>query len=184
MFGFSHAPELIALLIIAFLVFGPEKLPELARGAGRGLREFRRITGELQGSLTTTFQEPIQEIRQVQSEMRQSVQEMRQYASASLLEASPNQRYADSAGSFEQAPLTEAEPQSSEWFAPDGDPHTSMSPEAPAQLPPSRLPSARKPSIVSSFSALTAGAGASYSEGQGSEAKQSTTGDSPSAEPK
>jgi len=59
MLGFSHAPELLVLFIIAFMVFGPEKLPELARGAGRGLREFRRMSSELQGSLGSTFQEPL-----------------------------------------------------------------------------------------------------------------------------
>ncbi len=173
MFGFSHAPELIVLLIIAFLVFGPEKLPELARGAGRGIREFRRITGELQGSLTTTFQEPLQEIREVQNEMRQSVQDMRQYASTSLLEASaPSQAYTTPAGSFEPEPLPEVGSQSPAWFASNGDPQTPMASAIPPQLPSLRLPRARKPSIVSSFSALTAGAGTSFEENRGSEAKQ------------
>ncbi|MGI8915738.1 MAG: twin-arginine translocase TatA/TatE family subunit, partial [Chloroflexota bacterium] len=59
MLGFNHAPELLVLFIIAFMVFGPEKLPELARGAGRGLREFRRMSSELQGSLGSTFKEPL-----------------------------------------------------------------------------------------------------------------------------
>ena len=76
MIGFNHAPELLILLIIAFLVFGPEKLPELARGAGRGLREFRKMSSELQQSISTTFQEPLQEVQQMQQEFQQQVQDM------------------------------------------------------------------------------------------------------------
>lgn len=50
MFGFggiSHAPELIILLIIALVIFGPKKLPDLGKGLGQGIKEFRKAsTGE------------------------------------------------------------------------------------------------------------------------------------------
>ena len=49
------APELIVILIIALVVFGPRKLPELGKSLGAGLREFRKSTQglreELEGSL-------------------------------------------------------------------------------------------------------------------------------------
>jgi TatA/E family protein of Tat protein translocase len=35
------APELIVILIIALLVLGPQRLPQVARSMGKGLREFR-----------------------------------------------------------------------------------------------------------------------------------------------
>jgi sec-independent protein translocase protein TatA len=35
------APELLVILIVALLVFGPARLPELARGLGNGLRQLR-----------------------------------------------------------------------------------------------------------------------------------------------
>jgi sec-independent protein translocase protein TatA len=35
------APELIVILVIALLVLGPKKLPEVGRSVGRGMREFR-----------------------------------------------------------------------------------------------------------------------------------------------
>ncbi|MDE3077151.1 MAG: twin-arginine translocase TatA/TatE family subunit [Chloroflexota bacterium] len=44
MYGFSHAPELIIILIIALVIFGPKKLPDLGRGLGQGIKEFRRAT--------------------------------------------------------------------------------------------------------------------------------------------
>jgi len=41
------APELIVILVIALLVLGPKKLPEVGRSVGRGMREFREsLSGE------------------------------------------------------------------------------------------------------------------------------------------
>ncbi|MPM62628.1 Sec-independent protein translocase protein TatA [bioreactor metagenome] len=43
MFSFSM-PELVLILVIALIVFGPGKLPEVGKALGRGLQEFRRAT--------------------------------------------------------------------------------------------------------------------------------------------
>ncbi len=51
MFGFSHMPELIIVLVIALVVFGPKRLPELGSSLGKGIREFRKATTELQDSV-------------------------------------------------------------------------------------------------------------------------------------
>ena len=41
------APELIVILVIALLVLGPKKLPEVGRSVGRGMREFKdSISGD------------------------------------------------------------------------------------------------------------------------------------------
>src|SRR5919204_1386670 len=84
MLGLNHAPELLILLVIAFLVFGPEKLPEIARGAGRGLREFRRMSAELQQSISTTFEEPLQQVQQAQQDLQQHVQDVTRMTNESL----------------------------------------------------------------------------------------------------
>ena len=41
------APELIVILVIALLVLGPKKLPEVGRSVGKGMREFKEsLSGE------------------------------------------------------------------------------------------------------------------------------------------
>ena len=41
------APEILILLIVALLVFGPKRLPEMGRSLGRGMREFKdSVTGK------------------------------------------------------------------------------------------------------------------------------------------
>jgi TatA/E family protein of Tat protein translocase len=47
-------PELILILVVALLIFGPTKLPELARSLGRGLAEFRRASSDLRSQLLDT----------------------------------------------------------------------------------------------------------------------------------
>jgi TatA/E family protein of Tat protein translocase len=43
-------PHLIIIFVVALIVFGPEKLPELARNLGKVMGEFKRATGELRGT--------------------------------------------------------------------------------------------------------------------------------------
>jgi len=44
-------PEMLFLLLLAFLLFGPKKLPEIGRKLGRALAEFKRASNELKGQL-------------------------------------------------------------------------------------------------------------------------------------
>lgn len=46
MFGF-HAPELIIILVIALLIFGPKKLPEMGSSIGKSIKEFRKGMNEI-----------------------------------------------------------------------------------------------------------------------------------------
>lgn len=44
-------PELVIIFIVALLVFGPKRLPELGRSLGRGLAEFRKASSDLKNSI-------------------------------------------------------------------------------------------------------------------------------------
>jgi TatA/E family protein of Tat protein translocase len=51
MFGPIGMPELIVILTIALIIFGPRKLPELGRSLGKSLGEFKRASNELRNTL-------------------------------------------------------------------------------------------------------------------------------------
>lgn len=51
MFGSIGMPELIIIFVIALVIFGPRKLPELGRTLGKSLSEFRRASNELRNTL-------------------------------------------------------------------------------------------------------------------------------------
>jgi TatA/E family protein of Tat protein translocase len=53
MFGSIGGPELVVIFIVALLIFGPRKLPELGRMLGKGMAEFRRAANDLKDSLET-----------------------------------------------------------------------------------------------------------------------------------
>lgn len=44
-------PELILILILALIIFGPRKLPEIGKALGNGIREFRNATKKLSAEL-------------------------------------------------------------------------------------------------------------------------------------
>jgi TatA/E family protein of Tat protein translocase len=48
--------ELIIIMVLALLVFGPERLPELGRKLGRAMREFRRASDEFRSTVETNLQ--------------------------------------------------------------------------------------------------------------------------------
>src|SRR3990172_1510647 len=53
MFGLG-APELVVILIIAVLIFGPKRLPELGQSVGKAIREFKKSTDELKNDVANS----------------------------------------------------------------------------------------------------------------------------------
>jgi sec-independent protein translocase protein TatA len=51
MFGTLGGPELFLILIVALIVFGPRKLPEMGRSFGRMMAEFRKASNEFQRTI-------------------------------------------------------------------------------------------------------------------------------------
>jgi sec-independent protein translocase protein TatA len=59
--GSIGVPELIIIFVVALIVFGPRKLPELGKSLGKGLAEFRKASNELKATLE-------EEVRAIESE--------------------------------------------------------------------------------------------------------------------
>ncbi len=47
MFGSFGGMELVVIVLIVLLLFGAKKIPELARGIGQGIQEFKKASGEI-----------------------------------------------------------------------------------------------------------------------------------------
>lgn len=92
MFGPIGMPELIIILVIALIIFGPRKLPELGKSLGRSLNEFKRASADLQNTLE-------QEIRlEEQKEKQQHTAQAAEGAGAPAKPAEPTvSRTADGA---------------------------------------------------------------------------------------
>jgi TatA/E family protein of Tat protein translocase len=51
MFGPLGFPELVFILVLALLIFGPKRLPEIGRTLGKGMAQFRRATTDLKRTI-------------------------------------------------------------------------------------------------------------------------------------
>jgi TatA/E family protein of Tat protein translocase len=55
--GFS---EILLILIVALVFFGSKKIPEIARGMGKGIAEFRKAMTEVQESIKSEIEKPLE----------------------------------------------------------------------------------------------------------------------------
>jgi Tat protein translocase TatB subunit len=51
MFGPIGMPEMVVIAVIALIIFGPRKLPELGKSLGKSIAEFKRASNELKNTL-------------------------------------------------------------------------------------------------------------------------------------
>ena len=80
-------PELIIIFLIALIVFGPRKLPELGRSLGKGLAEFKKASDDLK----KTIHDEIEHGKKEAAEVKKSVAEVRTTLTAAppLADATP-----------------------------------------------------------------------------------------------
>ena len=64
LFGALGMQEMILIFVVILLLFGADRLPELARGLGKGIREFKKATNEIKKELDV---EPIR--REIEEEI-------------------------------------------------------------------------------------------------------------------
>jgi len=64
MFSNIGVPGLILILIVALVIFGPNKLPEIGRAFGKSIREFKKATDGIVDDVKEEIKEDIQEAKQ------------------------------------------------------------------------------------------------------------------------
>ena len=69
MFGSIGMPELILIFVVALLVFGPKKLPELGKSLGRGLAEFKKASEDLKRTIEDEIEQGKQEATAVKKQV-------------------------------------------------------------------------------------------------------------------
>ena len=68
MFGSIGGPEILFVFVLALLLFGPRKLPEVGRTIGRTLAEFRKATNEFSASLEREVE--VENLKELKSELK------------------------------------------------------------------------------------------------------------------
>jgi|YelNatPaOPRAMG01_1025707.scaffolds.fasta_scaffold01529_9 TatA/E family protein of Tat protein translocase len=117
--------ELLLILVIALLLFGPQKLPELGKSLGRAIREFKRATQELQDTIE----------REVEDIKRTATVEPPPKRPNGALPAPSYRPPAETASPPAASPV---EPEQADAFAPSGS-------QPPVQTPPSISPASGEP---------------------------------------
>jgi len=102
MFGSIGMPELIIIFVIALIIFGPRKLPELGRTLGKSLAEFKRATNELKSTLEDEIRLEEQQLQRAEAK---SAAQTSQTAAATAAAPTPGPTVATPA-----APTVAAEP--------------------------------------------------------------------------
>src|SRR5947207_5022122 len=88
MFGSIGMPELIIIFVIALIIFGPRKLPELGRSLGKSLAEFKRASNELKSTLEEEIR--VEEQQQQRAEAPKAPAQSTAAQSAATVTTSPS----------------------------------------------------------------------------------------------
>jgi TatA/E family protein of Tat protein translocase len=86
MFGSLGMPELIVIFVIALIIFGPRKLPELGRSLGKSIAEFKRASNELKSTLEEEIR--LEEQKQKLDEQKQKDEAAKAAAAGPIIEES------------------------------------------------------------------------------------------------
>lgn len=148
MFGSLGFPELIFIFVLALLIFGPKKMPELGRTLGKAMAEFRKATTDLKRTINAEMLE--QEMRE--ADPRQIVRDSLREAKQSLENAVKNDAEPAEAGPGSDlprpggsAPAAPALPAAAATAASTGKAAEPVAPSEVAAADPAELNSASSP---------------------------------------
>lgn len=74
--AFIGGSEIVIVFFVVLLLFGADKIPEIARGLGKGMREFRKVTGEIKREFdanTSDFKSDIDDLKKDMDQAKDDV---------------------------------------------------------------------------------------------------------------
>lgn len=77
LFGMG-TPEILVIMVVALIIFGPGKLPEIGAQVGKAVRDFRRMTKEM----TAEFEDSIGDVQSTVGEVKQTVSNVQKETTA------------------------------------------------------------------------------------------------------
>ena len=89
MFGIG-LPELIIIMVVALIIIGPSKLPDLARALGKGMVEFRKATQDIKESLDLD-----QDFEEAKEDLADAIGDVNRPLDVEDLEGTETQKYQD-----------------------------------------------------------------------------------------
>ena len=76
MFGSIGPMELLVIFLVILLIFGADRLPDLARGLGKGMREFRKATEELKEEILKPEEDVLGDLKRELEDEAQPTQKL------------------------------------------------------------------------------------------------------------
>jgi len=97
-------PELIFIFIIALVVFGPKKLPELGKSLGKGLREFNKAKNELKATWDEQIREAENSLNSVKEPVRKTIASVHEPAPEAKSDPDPTPSHPETQGEPPHSP--------------------------------------------------------------------------------
>lgn len=69
-FLFISGQEIFIILIIVLLLFGAKKIPELARGLGKGMKEFKKATEDIKKEINDSSSDVMKDIKDIEDTIK------------------------------------------------------------------------------------------------------------------
>jgi Tat protein translocase TatB subunit len=127
-------PELLLIIVIALVVVGPQRLPDLGRTIGRGLREFRKVQDEVRDMVDTGMGE---DFKQTTAELRKTAADLRGATDVTSAFRNTPHKARQRAAEAVRAATT-----------PDDDDPAALGPSPEASADPEPAPSASTPAVA------------------------------------
>ena len=88
MLGSIGMPELLLIFVVALLVFGPKKLPEIGKSLGKGLAEFKKASDDLKKTIENEIEQGKQEAASVKAQVAEVKSTLAEPAAVTAAETS------------------------------------------------------------------------------------------------